>query len=77
MQPVLSDDQAHYIQGLVRMHIRKIRKTIARFAPKDGQPEEEAAAVLDGFRARLGFAEDTYRALGGDPGQMAPKGGRP
>lgn len=77
MQRTLSDVQARYARSLVRMHIRKMRKTIGRFAPKPGQPEDEAAGVLKHFEENLEVAMDTYQALGGDPGKMNPEGERP
>jgi hypothetical protein len=74
VQRTLSDDQARYVRSLVRMHIRKMRKTITRFAPKPGQPPDEAAEVLKRFTEKTEFAEETYQALGGDPEQLTPEG---
>lgn len=76
MSGTLTNDQAHYLRGLVRMEIRRQLRKIARFAPVPGQSGAEAALVLDHFTERLEHMRDTYRALGGDPDQMAPRGGK-
>lgn len=76
MPGTLTNDQAHYLRGLVRMEIRRQLRKIAGFRPVPGQTEAEAALVLEHFTDRLGHMRDTYRALGGDPDQMAPRGGK-
>lgn len=76
MSGPLTSDQAHYLRGLVRMDIRRQLRKIARFAPMPGQSAAEAALVLEHFTERLGHMRAAYRALGGDPDQMAPRGGK-
>lgn len=47
-----------YLQSLVRQDVKKKQKSIARFAPKPGQPAEEAAAALQKLKEGLRFRED-------------------
>jgi hypothetical protein len=58
------------------MEIRRQLRKIAGFRPKPGQSAAEAALVREHFTEHLGHMRDTYRALGGDPDQMAPRGGK-
>lgn len=63
--PDLTDQQLKYLRSLVRMSLRKRRKTIDRFAPKADQDPREAADTLAAFKADLAFRERVYIALGG------------
>lgn len=76
MQLQLADVTVQYLRGLVRMEIRRQRRKLDRFAPLPGQDPDEAAGVRKQFEQRLELMLDTYRALGGDPDLIAPRGGR-
>jgi hypothetical protein len=73
--PDLTEDQVFYLRGLVRVSIRKQRKTVAGFGPHPGQDPDEAAEVLARFRDGLAFREGTYQALGGHLKTLTMDGG--
>lgn len=74
--PGLTGNQMDYLLGLVRMDIRKSRRSLAAFTPRPGQDPGEAVAVLAKFRDTLIFRERLYRDLGGDPDRITDHAGR-
>jgi hypothetical protein len=52
-RPRLADGTLVYLARLVTSDIERTEKNVARFAPKPGQPAEEAAAALARLRRAL------------------------
>lgn len=64
---MVSADQRNYLMSLIRMDIRKKKRNLDKCLPRPGQSEQEYTEVLSRFMGNLRFAEEAYRALGGDP----------
>lgn len=61
--PLTDKRDVLYLMSLVRMDIKRHQKSIDDFAPRPGQPGEEAEAVLDGFVMMQEYRREVLRKL--------------
>lgn len=52
-----------YLEGLVRVDLRKKRRSVEEFQPREGQDPEEASEVLAQFRGHVEFREHVLAKL--------------